>query len=214
MSNVPVFDKLKKIDKKHSPCLRIMFVFDISTILFLANTKFSHVQNALWAREVLFKRYGIISGHKDSSAFSRWAQYEKPQRRAGHPILNARAFRVDKNVWRRVWSTGFGVDYLRYFTPRYMELADEASAKEFKVMQLNEWVETDGNFYPAHAYDVYVQRLSVYVQRNMEDSGLAEDEWQDYPDSDAFSESVRNIGDARNARPPSDVLQYCDNSEN
>lgn len=179
-----------------------------------------HVQNAIWARSFLFKKYGILSNSKMDSAgeaFSRWAQYEKPQRRAGHPVLNARAFRIDKNVWRKVWRTGFGVDYLRYFTPHHMEDSAEPNLEDFKMMELDHWVEIDGNSYPAHGYDVYVQRLSVYIQRNMEDAGLAEDDYEDYPSPSASIHSTRPVddnGDAVNVpEPPKEVLTSLDNSE-
>jgi hypothetical protein len=150
------------------------------------------------------------------NAFSRWAQYEKPQRRAGHPVLNARAFRVDKNVWRRVWRTGFGVDYLRYFTPRHMEAAEEPNLPDFKLMELKEWVETDESSYSAHGYDVYVQRLSVYVQRNMEDSGLAEDEWDDDSDASTSVELIKPTNDRGESivdPPPNEILRGFDNSK-
>ena len=150
------------------------------------------------------------------NAFSRWAKYEKPQRRAGHPVLNARAFRVDKNVWRRVWRTGFGVDYLRYFTPRHMETAEEPNIQDFKLMELKEWVETDESSYSAHGYDVYVQRLSVYVQRNMEDSGLAEDEWDDDSDASTSVELMKPTNDRGESivdPPPNEVLRGFDNSK-
>jgi hypothetical protein len=149
------------------------------------------------------------------NAFSRWAQYEKPQRRAGHPVLNARAFRVDKNVWRRVWRSGFGVDYLRYFTPRHMENTEEPNLQDFKLMELNEWVETDESSYPAHGYDVYVQRLSVYIQRNMEDTGLAEEDWDDYSDTNASIEMMKPTdarGDSISNPPPAHLLKSFDNS--
>ena len=180
---------------------------------------YRHVQNALWARSLLFKRYGIVNSYpKDGTgnAFSRWAQYEKPQRRAGHPVLNGRAFRVDKNVWRRVWRTGFGVDYLRYFTPQHMEAAEEPNIQDFKLMELKEWVETDESSYSAHGYDVYVQRLSVYLQRNMEDSGIEEDEWNDDSDMSASTEltnPTKGRGDSLVDPPPTEILKSFDNSK-
>jgi hypothetical protein len=123
---------------------------------------------------------------------------------------------VDKNVWRRVWRTGFGVDYLRYFTPSHMDSAEETNVEDFKLTQLNHWIDTEGTSYPAHGYDVYVQRLSVYLQRNMEGAGLAEDEWEDYPDP-ADSTEYANPNEARKesgAIPPSsDTIKTFDNSK-
>lgn len=141
-------------------------------------------------------RYGITQpehnyrghDHNSPNAFSKWAMYEKPQRRAGRPVLNAKAFRVDKSLPRRVWRTGFGVDYLRYFAPDHMAThlgeeqgleAREANVQDFKLLELNRWVDAEGNnSYPAHGFDVYVQRLSVYVQRSMDHAGLINEDWK------------------------------------
>jgi hypothetical protein len=146
------------------------------------------VQNAVWAREFLFAKYGIGTGPNEDHfrshhKFSKWARYEKPQRRAGHPVPNAKAFKVDKVPSRNVWRTGFGLDYLRYFPPGYMgELSNNdpnstdslpaESVDDFKLLELNKWADDDGLSYSAHGYDVYVQRLSLYVQRNMECADL------------------------------------------
>jgi hypothetical protein len=96
-----------------------------------------------------------------------------------------------------------------------MDFAEEANVEDFKLTQLNHWIDTEGTTYPAHGYDVYVQRLSVYLQRNMEGAGLAEDEWGDYPDPAESTEYV-NPNEARrelSAIPPSsDTIKTFDNS--
>jgi hypothetical protein len=126
--------------------------------------------------------------------------YDKPQKRAGRPVLNAKPFRVDKDPWRHVWRTGFGVDYLRYFSPEHIlqaaalpgAPASVDSAHEFKLLELNQWRENDeGNSYAVHGYDVFVQRLSVYVQRNMDGAGLVEDDWDDVPNPYVREEARR-----------------------
>jgi hypothetical protein len=43
---------------------------------------------------------------------------------------------------------------------------------DFKLLELNKWADSDGLSYSAHGYDVYVQRLSLYIQRNMESADL------------------------------------------
>jgi hypothetical protein len=43
---------------------------------------------------------------------------------------------------------------------------------DFKLLELNKWADGDGLSYSAHGYDVYVQRLSLYIQRNMEGADL------------------------------------------
>lgn len=110
--------------------------------------------------------------------------YDKPQQRAGRPVLNARAFRIDKSPLRNIWRTGFGADYLRYFKPDHLleNLGDDAAnVADFRLLELNQWVEAEGtDSYPAHGFDVYVQRLSVYIQRNMDGAGLVNEDWN-YP---------------------------------
>jgi hypothetical protein len=147
--------------------------------------------------------------------------YDKPQKRAGRPVLNAKPFRVDKDPWRRVWRTGIGVDYLRYFTPEHMK-PREVSAHEFKLLELNRWDEDDsGNSYPMHGYDVFVQRMSIYVQRNMENAGLAEDDWEDVPNPYVEYQTRRKSlglglanGDAaKEEMQMKEVLNQFDNSE-
>jgi hypothetical protein len=160
-----------------------------------------HVQNAIWARKFLLSKFNITHNHNEKgTAFSRWAMYDKPQKRAGRPVLNAKPFRVDKDPWRRVWRTGFGVDYLRYFTPEHIlqaaalpdAPASVDTAHEFKLLELNQWRENDeGNSYAVHGYDVFVQRLSVYVQRNMDGAGLVEDDWDDVPNPYVREEARR-----------------------
>jgi hypothetical protein len=96
-----------------------------------------------------------------------------------------------------------------------MASAEELNVEDFKLTQLNHWVDNEGASYPAHGYDVYVQRLSVYLQRNMEGLGLEEDEWEDYPDPEASTENV-NPGEERRrstiAPPSSERTKAFDNS--
>jgi hypothetical protein len=155
---------------KTKPCLRII-----------------HVQNSLWGRDYLFQKYGIAdptNPQRDGNAFAKWAHFSKPQRRNNRPVLNARAFRVDKSPLRNVWRIGFGADYLRYFAPSHMTQYAENGretgelADDYKLMSMNRWVVSEGdNSYAANGYDCYVQRFSVYIQRNMEDAGLQNDDW-------------------------------------
>jgi hypothetical protein len=166
------------------------------------------------------QKYNITQNHDSTkNAFSQWAQYDKPQRRGGRPTLAARAFRVDKDPWRQLWRTGFGFDYLRYFKPEHMRDHAPESATDFKLTELNKWEETgDGNAYPMHGYDVYVQRLSIYVQRNMSRMGLAQDDWQDMPNPYLRKMSVPGTltqnGDMEQRRSTiKSVVDSFDNSE-
>jgi hypothetical protein len=127
-----------------------------------------HVQNAIWAREFLLKKFNITSsGVQDDvvgTGFGRWAKFDKPQYRAGKPVLNSKTFRTSKDPWRGVSRTGFGVDYFKSYKPGVIPHDSEAARVGFKFMELNHWEEEMGA--AIHGYDVYVQRLSVYIQRN------------------------------------------------
>jgi hypothetical protein len=126
-----------------------------------------HVQNAVWARDFLLKKYNISSKVEDvvGTAFGRWVRFDKPQLRAGKPVLNAKSFRCIKDPWRGVSRTGFVVDYLKSFKPGVIKDYSDPATKGFKLMDLNHWDQDTGTT-PIHGYDVYVQRLSVYIQRN------------------------------------------------
>jgi hypothetical protein len=126
-----------------------------------------HVQNAVWARDFLLKKFNISSKTEDvvGTAFGRWVRFDKPQLRAGKPVLNAKSFRCIKDPWRGVSRTGFVVDYLKSFKPGVIKGYSNPATKGFKLMDLNHWDQDTGTT-PVHGYDVYVQRLSVYVQRS------------------------------------------------
>lgn len=127
-----------------------------------------HVQNAVWCRSFLLRKFNISDRGNNvmgltGTSFGKWAVYDKPQRRAGKPVLNSKSFRTSRDPWRGISRTGFGMDYLKYYHPDVV--SDNDVANEFKLCELNHWDTERGNV-PAHGYDVYVQRLSVYVQRN------------------------------------------------
>jgi hypothetical protein len=126
-----------------------------------------HVQNAVWARDFLLKKFNISSKVEDvvGTAFGRWLRFDNPQLRAGKPVLNAKSFRCIKDPWRGVSRTGFVVDYLKSFKPGVIKDYSDPATKGFKLMDLNHWDQDTGTT-PVHSYDVYVQRLSVYIQRS------------------------------------------------
>ncbi|KAF1983503.1 hypothetical protein K402DRAFT_396522 [Aulographum hederae CBS 113979] len=118
-----------------------------------------HVQNAPWARKFLLRKFNIH--HTDDlvgTTFGKWAQFDRPQRRGGKPILNGKSFRVHRDPWRGVSRAGFGMDYLKHYDATGLE-----GNADYKMMGLNNYDAQDS---PAHLYDVYVQRLSVYIQHN------------------------------------------------
>jgi len=127
-----------------------------------------HVQNARWARDFLLRKFNIsdrgnnVAGLTGTS-FAKWAVWDRPQRRAGKPVLNSKSFRCSRDPWRGISRTGFGVDYLKYYHLKVVP--DNDVVDQFKLCELNHWDVDRGNV-PAHGYDVYVQRMSVYIQRN------------------------------------------------
>lgn len=125
-----------------------------------------HVQNAVWARDFLLKKFNISSKVEDvvGTAFGRWVRFDNPQLRAGKPVLNAKSFQCIKDPWRGVSRTGFVADYLKAFKPGVIKDYQNPATKGFKLMDLNHWDRETGTT-PIHGYDVYVQRLSVYIQR-------------------------------------------------
>ncbi|KAL1639297.1 hypothetical protein SLS58_008010 [Diplodia intermedia] len=121
-----------------------------------------HVQNASWANNYLLRKFNME--HDDDivgTAFGRWARFERPQQRAGKPVLNARAFRPQRDPWRGISRCAFGLDYLKQYDARkYNRDADD---EKVKMMELNAY---DAFETPVYGHDVFVQRLSVYVQHS------------------------------------------------
>lgn len=125
-----------------------------------------HVQNASWALKYLFEKFNIDSTNDlVGTNFGRWAKYDKPQRRGGKPVLNGRTFRTQRDPWRGISRTAFGCDYLKPYDKHKL-------ANGEKMMELNRYDEDDQ---PTYGYDVFVQRLSVYVQLNDGESGVQVD---------------------------------------
>lgn len=119
-----------------------------------------HIQNASWANHYLLRKFNME--HDDDivgSAFGRWARFEKPQQRAGKPVLNARTFRPQRDPWRGISRCAFGLDYLKHYDAR--KYNKDAEDEKVRMMELNAY---DALETPAYGYDVFVQRLSVYVQ--------------------------------------------------
>jgi hypothetical protein len=127
-----------------------------------------HVQNAPWATRFLLRKFNI-DGNDDllGTSFSRWARYEKPQQRGGKPVLNGMTFRTQRDPWRGTSRTGFGCDYMKHY-----EKGSTRKSGTRPMMELNHYDEDDQ---PRYRFDVYAQRLSVYVQRSEGRPGQAVD---------------------------------------
>lgn len=140
-----------------------------------------HVQNATWATRFLLRKFNI--DHRSEivgmQGFNKWAQYEKPRQRNGKPFPNGRSWREQTDPWRNVSRTAFGLDYLKtYQTPppnrRPRTSIFGEKPIDAQMMHLNAWEETQN----PDGYDVSVQRMSVYVQRNLGPPGRVSPEQQ------------------------------------
>ncbi|KAF1832428.1 hypothetical protein BDW02DRAFT_529930 [Decorospora gaudefroyi] len=148
-----------------------------------------HVQNAPWATRFLFRKFHIeTTDDIVGKGFSRWARYTQPQQRGGKPILNGRSFRTSRDPWRGISRTAFGADYLKHYA-RETNIPFPGSSAGKSIMELNHYDETDQ---PRYGFDVYVQRLSVYVQFSDGIAGEAEDPDVPNPyDEEAWDEYQR-----------------------
>lgn len=141
-----------------------------------------HVQNATWATRFLLRKFNI--DHRSEivgmQGFSKWARYEKPRQRNGKPFPNGRSWREQTDPWRNVSRTAFGLDYLKTYgtapADRRTRTSMFGSGKpiEAHLMHLNAWEESHN----PDGYDVSVQRMSVYVQRNLGPPGRVSPEQQ------------------------------------
>jgi len=131
-----------------------------------------HVQNASWATRFLLRKFNIdASDDLVGTNFGRWARYEKPQRRGGKPVLNGKTFRAQRDPWRGISRTAFGCDYLRHYEKNKVADAD-AENSGMKMMEMNHYDALDQ---PTYGWDVFVQRLSVYIQMSDGEPGLPVD---------------------------------------
>lgn len=131
-----------------------------------------HVQNAPWAVRFLTHKYNAVpSDDLVGMDFGKWAKFDQPEWRAGKPLLKGRTWRTQRDPWRGVRRTAFGLDYLRGCDIREdtegSHLANSDAGRrvgiseENKMMELNCYDNADA---PCYGWDVFVQRLSVYVQ--------------------------------------------------
>lgn len=115
-----------------------------------------HVQNASWATEFLLRKFNIDpSDNLVGTTFGRWAQFDQAPERGGKPLLSGRTFRAQRDPWRGISRAAFGCDYLKHYERRTVPGVKP-------VMELNTYDKDDQ--LPCYGYDVFVQRLSVYVQ--------------------------------------------------
>lgn len=118
-----------------------------------------HIQNADWGREFVMRKFNIDP--RDAligMSFGKWAAFPAPQKRGGRPMLDGKAFRNQRDPWRGITRCAFGMDYLKTYLPGRCPAGKDG----YKNGELNGW-DAMGN--ANYTNDVYVQRLSVYVQK-------------------------------------------------
>ena len=118
-----------------------------------------HVQNAYWATHFLLRKFNIKS-HDDlvGTDFGRYVKYKRPESRGGKPLLTGKAWRTTHDPWRGISRTSFGLDYLKSYPAQDQARTDMNG----KMMELNQYDEEDN---PTYGWDIYVQRMSCYIQR-------------------------------------------------
>ncbi|KAF2001423.1 hypothetical protein P154DRAFT_553688 [Amniculicola lignicola CBS 123094] len=141
-----------------------------------------HVQNAPWATRFLLRKFNIdASNDLVGTTFGRWAKFSQPKTRNKKPILSGKTFRTQRDPWRGISRAAFGLDYLRHYEKDKIVRNNSG----LKMMELNHYDHFDN---PTYGFDVYAQRLSVYVQLSDGEPGLPDD-----PDiRNPYSEEQRN----------------------
>lgn len=128
-----------------------------------------HVQNAPWATRFLLKKFNIHNRDDGlvGTDFGKYARYKRPERRGGKPILTGRTWRVTHDPWRGIARTSFGLDYLKPYrvtddvSRGRTRSRQEFEAQNLKMMEFNCYDQEEN---PTYGYDIFIQRLSCYVQ--------------------------------------------------
>lgn len=120
-----------------------------------------HCQNADWATPFLLHKYNITA--KDDlvgTDFGKYVKYKRPEVRGGRPFLSGKSWKTTHDPWRGISRTSFGLDYLKQYSCPNNRVKEEQDFKE-KMFELNHYDENDQ---PKYGYDVFVQRISCYIQ--------------------------------------------------
>ena len=119
-----------------------------------------HCQNAQWAIPFLLEKYNI-SARDDlvGTDFGKYVKYKRPERRGGKPFLSGKSWALVHDPWRSISRTSFGLDYLKDY--RCPQSRAERPSQNDKIFELNHY---DAEDRPTYGWDVFVQRISCYVQ--------------------------------------------------
>ena len=120
-----------------------------------------HVQNAQWAVYFLLRKFNI-NAHDDlvGTDFGKYLRHRRREQRGGKPYLTGKTWKTDHDPWRGISRTAFGIDYLKQYYAKDRATQTAADVED-KMMELNHYGPDDN---PAYGWDVYVQRMSCYIQ--------------------------------------------------
>ncbi len=119
-----------------------------------------HVQDADWATKFLLHKFAINAQNDVvGTDFGKYVKYKRPERRGGTAFMSGKSWKTTQDPWRGISRTSFGLDYLKHYLcpPPALRRGD---AKD-KMMELNYYDENDN---PKYGYDVFIHRLSCYIQ--------------------------------------------------
>ncbi|KAF8472021.1 hypothetical protein BDZ91DRAFT_717042 [Kalaharituber pfeilii] len=139
-SNLEDLKKVYRTERTDNICLRVF-----------------HVQNSTWGERYLLQKFKLDTTHSRTQEFAQWVKDKRPPRRAGKLMMTSKTWKTHTDPWRGVAKTAFGMDYMKVYTCDSTDLPDT----EDRVMGLQGFDKEDNAI---HAYDIYSQRLSVYVQ--------------------------------------------------
>ena len=129
-----------------------------------------HVQNAQWATSFLLRKFNISdSDDLVGTTFGRYVNHKRPERRGGKPFLSGKSWKTTRDPWRGIARTSFGLDYLRLCKLDRNAATESRKDGADKMMEMNCYDENDN---PVYGYDVYVQRISCYIQKREAVAGV------------------------------------------
>lgn len=95
--------------------------------------------------------------------FAKWLKHARPEFRGSKPLLKGKTWRTQRDPWRGIRRTAFGLDFLKPCNIRNTNEGTRAAYHnaDAKMMELNDFDDANN---PIYTHDVFVQRLSTYVQ--------------------------------------------------
>ena len=87
-------------------------------------------------------------------------KYKRPEVRGGKPFLSGKSWKTTHDPWRGISRTSFGLDYLRQYPCPKDRVKREQDYTD-KMFELNYYDQEDQ---PRYGFDVFVQRISCYIQ--------------------------------------------------